>query len=79
MTIGKEPITCPDCKGTGEIYYAFNIHSREFARCNDITYLLLPQSEEEAEMHSKRYCQGDVCMCKRCKGVGEIKDSSVGC
>ena len=71
--------TCPDCKGHGEIYYAFDIHARTFTRCNDITYLLLPESEDEAYMHNKRYCQGEVVMCKRCLGEGKIKDSSAGC
>ena len=66
-------VECPDCEA-GMIYTAFNIKTRKEVRVTETTYMLLPFDEDCAEYDGKRYCQGEIRMCRRCKGEGMIPE-----
>lgn len=70
---GSAEHECPQCKGLGHTgYYAFNIETRADVECTEVTWLALPDDEDEAFEQGKRYCKREVEPCRKCGGEGFI-------
>ena len=70
--------TCTHCNGTGHTpYLAFNIVSRQTIPVKEITWLILPETEDEAENRRQNYCRIDVEDCPYCYGEGWVKDNEL--
>lgn len=64
---------CPECKGVGKIYVAYDILKDNEVEVTKIAYELLPQNEVMAEAMGKRYCQGYIEKCQNCCGYGYVE------
>ncbi len=69
----RSMICCPDCKGTGTLYYALDIRSNNSVQVTPNAYSLLPNTEDEAFAQGKRYCKWSIEKCDRCNGTGQIE------
>lgn len=66
-------VDCPECYGTGiNQRLAFNIHTRQFVKVTEITWLMLPATEDEAEDKGQNYCRSEE-NCPLCKGIGQMR------
>lgn len=65
---------CPDCKGEGVEYFAFDTRQRVFRKVAELAYMILPPDEDEAKGMGMRWCQGCVERCPTCNGEGEIPE-----
>lgn len=67
-------IDCPDCEGSGGLYYAFHIVERRFEKVNEYAYACLPIDEDDALNCRQNWCQGHIDKCPTCNGEGEIPE-----
>lgn len=72
---GAEPmaqVICPKCDGDGFNHtIAFNIRTRQYEEVTELTWMLLPVTEEEAEAKNWNYCRAEE-TCPYCKGLGLV-------
>lgn len=69
---GMAQVICPKCDGDGFNHnLAFNIRTRMYEEVNDLTWILLPVSEEEAEAKDWNYCRAEE-RCPVCRGLGLV-------
>ena len=67
---------CTHCNGTGHTpYLAFNIVTRTFVPVTEITWLMLPDTEEKAEIKRQNFCRVEIDECRFCYGTGEIDNT----
>lgn len=64
---------CPDCKGTGKVYTAWNMNTGECREVSEETWLCLPQDEDTAIMRRSAWVQNEPENCPTCNGEGEIE------
>lgn len=65
------PTKCPECKGAGYRYYAFNLRERHRIEVTEKAFACLPGSEETAEVLGQHYCKADEPeICPVCDGQG---------
>lgn len=70
--------TCTHCNGTGHTpYLAFNIVSRNTTPVTETTWLMLPETEDEADYKRENYCRMEIEECIHCFGAGEIDYDSL--
>lgn len=70
--------TCTHCNGTGHTpYLAFNIVSRQTTPVTETTWLMLPETEDEADYKRENYCRMEIEECSHCFGAGEIEYDSL--
>lgn len=70
--------TCTHCNGTGHTpYLAFNIVSRQTTPVTETTWLMLPETEDEADYKRENYCRMEIEECRYCNGEGEVKYNSL--
>lgn len=68
---------CPDCHGTGKTaYMAYDMRTNDSYEVEEIVWLTLPESFEEAMMKGKNVFRDDEGgdRCPTCGGEGEIID-----
>lgn len=71
-------VICPECDGDGFNHrMAFNIRTRQYEEVNELTWILLPVSEEEAEAKCWNYCRAEV-VCPHCNGLGLVLQDENG-
>lgn len=71
-------VDCPECYGSGINHnLAFNIHTRQDVKVNEITWMMLPATEEEAEKKGQNYCRSEE-NCPYCKGIGQVRKEDDG-
>ena len=65
-------VFCPHCDGDGfDHRIAFNIRTRQYEEVTELTWMLLPVTEEEAETKNWNYCRAEE-SCPFCNGLGLV-------
>ncbi|MCM1503370.1 MAG: hypothetical protein NC115_12020 [Bacteroidales bacterium] len=63
---------CPNCNGTGHLYWAYDIIKEDDVPVTMETWLCLPESEEDCRRKGQRYIKSDRAVCQMCEGEGYI-------
>ena len=74
----NEPVMtkCTACKGKGRHFYAYHIEQEFVKEVTEETYILLPETEEEAMRHRQHFIKWDTEECETCHGRGEVEDDN---
>lgn len=75
---GMAQVICPHCDGDGfDHRLAFNIRTRLYEEVNELTWILLPVTEEDAEAKNWNYCRAEE-HCPHCNGLGLVLQDENG-
>ena len=71
----REPrmMECPACGGKGYHWHAYDLLKFHDVEVPERTWMVLPDTEEEAEVRCCRYCKGEKEVCEVCDGSGEVE------
>lgn len=69
-------VECPDCKGHGKHWFAYDIDKDEEIECNETTWDMLPENVDEARAKRQHFIRGEVETCGTCDGTGEVEEEA---
>lgn len=67
-----EQVTCPVCGGEGDVFLAWDMESQRSFLVRKETWMLLPETKEEARRRGSAICRDCSNACPECDGEGKI-------